>query len=388
MRTKRKVRKRYAGNLERLATGYRWRVMLDGKVYRFMVPTDDRDRAEDFAVEKYAELRRKRRESRRRPRSAGSDFLPFSALVARFREDRLPVLAKGTQKSYRHVLDAAEEYFIDLRGDPTVDDIAAADIAEYLSWRRSRPRGHHAKRAAPLDPKTLRKHRAVLSAMFDHAKVIGAVSHNPVADVPATTGDGRDPVILSSAQYDALVAACTDPMVRTYILVLGESGARSESEVRWLRWEDVDLENSRINIRSDREHRTKAGRGRRVPMTARLRDAMRAHFAAYRFAGSPWLFHHVRRAGHAERGERIRSLRRAVEGAASRAKLPATFRQHDLRHRRATKWLAEGASVVHVKEALGHADIATTMGYTHLADQHVDALLEHEDRRRGKSVAN
>lgn len=177
-----------------------------------------------------------------------------------------------------------------------------------------------------------------------------------------------------------------EDQTRLYVLMLGETGGRCESEVLWLRWEDIDLEGSRINIVSGRDgHRTKGGKSRRVPVTPRLREALRDHFAAYRFSGSSWVFHHVRRNAHAERGDRIRGLRRAVEGAAKRAELPAGFRQHDLRHRRVTKWLAEGASVVHVQHAVGHANIATTMKYTHLADEHVDALLEHE--ARGKSVA-
>ncbi len=43
-------------------------------------------------------------------------------------------------------------------------------------------------------------------------------------------------------------------------------------------------------------------------------------------------------------------------------------------------WLAEGKNPVHVKEAMGHADLATTMGYTHLAKEHLRALVEQEPR--------
>ena len=43
--------------------------------------------------------------------------------------------------------------------------------------------------------------------------------------------------------------------------------------------------------------------------------------------------------------------------------------------------MAEGKNPVHVKEALGHADLATTMGYTHLAKEHLRALVEHEPTR-------
>ena len=78
----------------------------------------------------------------------------------------------------------------------------------------------------------------------------------------------------------------------------------------------------------------------------------------------------------------------AFKSAARRAKLPPDFNQHDLRHRRVTTWLAEGKNLVHVKEALGHADLATTMGYTHLAKEHLRALVEQEpDREQLRDLA-
>ena len=55
--------------------------------------------------------------------------------------------------------------------------------------------------------------------------------------------------------------------------------------------------------------------------------------------------------------------------------LPLELHQHDLRHRRATTWLADGKNPVHVKEALGHADLRTTMGYTHLVKEHLRSLV-------------
>lgn len=66
---------------------------------------------------------------------------------------------------------------------------------------------------------------------------------------------------------------------------MGETGARSESEVLHLQWEDVDLDQGFIRIRSGGERRrTKGGRGRWVPMSLRLRRAMQEHFASYRLA--------------------------------------------------------------------------------------------------------
>ena len=64
------------------------------------------------------------------------------------------------------------------------------------------------------------------------------------------------------------------------------------------------------------------------------------------------------------------------------AKLPEGIRGHDLRHRRVTTWLADGKEVVLVKEAVGHADLRTTMGYTHLARDPLRSQLDElQDRR-------
>ncbi len=143
-------------------------------------------------------------------------------------------------------------------------------------------------------------------------------------------------------------------------------------------------------------HRTKTGRSRWVPLTPRLREALQEHAARFRMATyrgnrSPWIFHHLRGRRGYKAGDRIKSFRHAFERARERAKLPEDLRLHDLRHRRATTWLAQGANPVHVKEALGHASLQTTMGYTHLAREHLRALVgdgEAEADRRTEMKEN
>ena len=51
-------------------------------------------------------------------------------------------------------------------------------------------------------------------------------------------------------------------------------------------------------------------------------------------------------------------------------------RLHDLRHSYATLALRNGANVLTIGRLLGHADPATTMKYTHLADEMVRAATE------------
>lgn len=116
-------------------------------------------------------------------------------------------------------------------------------------------------------------------------------------------------------------------------------------------------------------------------MTPRLLAAMRRHFARYRFGGSEWVFHHITSRWQHKAGQRINSLRHAFANAAKRARLSTDLHQHDLCHRRVTAWIAEGRDVALVRDAMGHSDLRTTMGYTHLAKEHLRALVDTPRKR-------
>lgn len=268
--------------------------------------------------------------------------------------------------------------FFETHGNIRVDQVRPGHVKDYLNWRRT-----HSKHRAVASNRTLQKDRATLHAVFSFAEELELREGNPVGRVSAPKADGRDPILLTNEQYEALLTACSDrPMLALFALVLGETGMRCESEALHLRWEDVDLDAGDIRITSGRGgHRTKSGKGRWAPMTPRLKQAMRDHFAAFRFASyesgpTPWVFHHERSRRHAVAGERIRSLRSSFNAAAKRAGLPMELHQHDMRHRRTTTWLAEGKNPVLVQQALGHSDLRTTMGYAHLAREHLKALVE------------
>jgi integrase len=259
-------------------------------------------------------------------------------------------------------------------------------VARYLAWRAAQKR---ARGAGLVSPRTVALDRAVLSRVFSYAVDMEYLAYNPVAAVPTPRSDPFEPVLLTPDQYEALLEACADrPMLALYVLLLAETGMRARSEALRLRWADVDLDGGFIRVRgrtgARNDGRTKSGKGRWVPMSARLAKAMREHFAGLRFADydgvrPEYIFHHTatRRRGRKthKAGERINDLRAAFNHAADRAKLPDGFRRHDLRHLRVTTWLAGGASPVLVKEAVGHADLATTMRYTHLVRDDLRALV-------------
>ena len=267
-------------------------------------------------------------------------------------------------------------------GTPKLRTLDGPHFERFLAWRRTHgPRGE--RRSTPVSSCTLVRDRSIAHRMFKKAMQWGLIDRNPVSLTDRPKIDRRDPVLLRPEQLQALYDACTDrPMVLTYVTLLAETGVRCESEALWLTWEDVHLEDGFIWIDSSRDgHRTKTGKGRWVPITQALRPVLRDHFARYRFAqyGQPtqpskWVFHYDTTYMRCTAGDRVKSFRASFGTARKRASLPQGFRTHDLRHLRATRWLADGGDVVKVKEALGHSSLATTMIYTHLVRENLADL--------------
>ena len=174
-------------------------------------------------------------------------------------------------------------------------------------------------------------------------------------------------------------------MLHTFVAVLGETGMRCESEALHLQWEDVLFEKNFIKVVSGRDgHKTKSRRSRYVPMTKRVKEILKDHFAKYRmkmYEGqrSPHVFHHLHSHTRYHAGERIGSLYRAYKNAVDKAELPEALNQHDLRHRRVTTWLAAGKSPVLVQQAMGHSSIEITMRYYKFLPEHLRPLVEETE---------
>ena len=141
------------------------------------------------------------------------------------------------------------------------------------------------------------------------------------------------------------------------VLTLARSGMR-RGELLGLRVRDLDFNTRVIQVRQ-----AKGGHDRAVPMHEDLLVPLRQQVAGK--AGRNLVF-----PGINERNfyKHVVRLGRAIglDG----------FSPHDFRHHVATMMLERGASIMEVKEVLGHRDISTTAAYLSISPQHLRRAVD------------
>lgn len=260
----------------------------------------------------------------------------------------------------------------------------------FLTWRRTHdPDGGKLGKGQHLSGRPIEKGRAVLGRIFRIVEKGCYRAENPVRNTEVPKYDTREPVILSD---EALLKACRarDGFLYLYAPRAGRDGRpvllggalAPVGGREALRRPPLD----RLRVQGPAHQERKGPLGSHDPAAPRGDEgSLRLlSFAQYERGPTPWVFHHTTPRKKTKPGDRIESLCRSSASAVEKAKLPDDFVPHDRRHRRVTKWLAEEKSPVLVQEAVGHADISTTMRYSHLAREHLRALVDDGRQRKRK----
>ena len=215
---------------------------------------------------------------------------------------------------------------------------------------------HHRLRATP---RAANRALAILSKMFALAEDWGMAPEgaNPCRGVRKYRERRRER-FLAPGEYRRLGAmlaeaeeegwASSSAVAALRLLML--TGCRL-GEILTLRWDDVDRAAGEFRLRDG-----KTG-ARMVPLTPTA-EAVLASIP--RRPGNPWVI-----AGRAP-GARLNSITAEWYRIRARAGL-GDLRIHDLRHSYATRALSAGESLAMIGRLLGHADIASTLRYAHLA---------------------
>jgi integrase/recombinase XerD len=210
------------------------------------------------------------------------------------------------------------------------------------------------------------------------------IKHDPTLNIESPRQWKILPKSLAVTEIDAMLAQekskPQDPAFairNTALLELLYATGMRVSEIVNLRLEDLNLQASSAIVRG------KGDKERIVPFGTAARDALLTYLreARLRLCGprrSPLVF--VDRSGTGLTRERVwRIVRESkIDGKAS---------PHMLRHSCATHMVGNGADLRTVQTILGHADIATTQVYTHVAMDRLKSVYRAHHPRSKRRVA-
>jgi len=252
-------------------------------------------------------------------------------------------LASQTVGGYRAALKRANENY----GDLPIKDIQPKDIQALF------------KKMAleSYAQKTIANQRIVLNQIFNYAIIEGDIQYNPCASVKIPKGTKKTIREPASPEDEARILSSHHPWLFPLVSLL--TGLR-KGEILALKWGDIDFVENTIEITKSVEHinnkphikppKTEQG-NRLVPLLLLLKSRLLPlrgkpeHYVFSDDGGKSPL--------HKQRYNRLWELYANEVGI--------TCTSHQLRHSYATIAVEEDVNPKDLQNALGHADISTTM---------------------------
>jgi integrase len=249
----------------------------------------------------------------------------------------------STVDEYRSIRRRLVAYF----GPMPLAAIRPRDVAAFIA-------GHE------NGPATISRDVSLLHAIFGTAQREELVETNPAARAERPKLPPFRPQILEPVEVARVAKAFVDEQARAVFLTLVLTGLR-RSELQRLRWRDVDFVESVLRVRASK---TEEG-VRSIALPKTLAEELWQQRRRSNFQGDDELvFCHSER-GTIYRAETFKNALTAALTAAGVDKRPRPF--HDLRHTAITNDAAAGSSPIAVMAKAGHANMATTKRYLHLA---------------------
>ncbi|RAK60432.1 recombinase XerD [Phenylobacterium hankyongense] len=275
--------------------------------------------------------------------------------------------AKNTLTAYaRDLGDAAA--FLAARGRDLAD-AAAEDVEAYFA----------ALGARGLSPATAARRRAAVRQFYRFVLGEGWRKDDPVRRVEAPKKGRALPNVLSREEMNRLIAAAgakdgAQGLRLGCMVELAYASGLRISELTGLTLAVLARDPAYLIVKG------KGGKERLAPLNEASRAAVKAYlevrpgFLPKGDKANPWLFPSRGKGGRLT----PRRFAQLLDEAAADAGIdPARVSPHVLRHAFATHLLEGGADLRVVQTLLGHADIATTQIYTHVAGDRLREVVQN-----------
>lgn len=225
--------------------------------------------------------------------------------------------------------------------------------------------------ALPLSSATVNRYLIALNTAIKFGvKPLKWINQNPVTEVQKLKESSGRTRFLSSEEITKLLQACRNSKNKYLlpIVILGIATGARRNEIRYLRWENVNPEATRIILT-----KTKNGEVRSIFLTNIAADIVKT-LRKNKADGEVFLFPSPISPDRPIDFES--AWRYALEETAIK-----NFRFHDLRHTCGSYLAMNGASTIEVAEALGHKTLQMARRYAHLTESHTSSVLADMTKR-------
>lgn len=291
------------------------------------------------------------------PDTAEQQDIPLQQLVDEFKSYSKTNHAPSSQKRYKAILDHFKAFLKHYPYITRISHLSAKAFEDYKTLRKNQG----------AENRTINLELGLFRTMFNLAINWDYMRDNPIKKVRMLKIDNhKKPRFLSKEECRLLLDNCGGELYPIFCTFLN-TGMR-KSELENLEWQDVDFDRRKIKIRVKDNWRPKTTE-RKIPINDGLLDLLKKHYEQKQVNG--WVFHR-------KDNSKIEPnwLRKQLMQITKKCGMSDITKIHSLRHTFASWLVMNGVDLATVKTLLGHSNIATTMIYAHLADEHIDNAVQ------------
>lgn len=250
-----------------------------------------------------------------------------------------------------------------------LEDLTARTVEK---WRNNRP---------GKTPAVLNRDLKCIKAMLRKARFWGYLKENFWSDIELVREVKSRLLFYTVEELNRLLSACRSlypkkahgiPTDWEAVAMLGGRAGLRRSEIRWLTWSDVDFERSVLTVCPKDDWHPKDFEPRYIPMSDDLRTYLYCLSRTSEYVLNP----------RPSLETMSVYMRRIIHRAGLKGNL------HTLRHTFASHLVQNGATLLEVKELLGHSDISQTQIYAHLAPNHLVGAIQKLPQLRDTTVVS
>lgn len=263
-------------------------------------------------------------------------------LLQKMKEDMdLRGFSKWTEESYMLKAKNIIEYF-----KRPIEDLTMEELRNYLL--------KYLKEERNLSDRSVNYYNSVLRFIYEVTldKIINK------KQLPMMKKTRKMKNVLTKEELSTFFNACENYKYKTIFMLIYGSGLRI-SEALNIRVKDIDSKKMRIFVRKG-----KGKKERYTVLPETSLEMLREYYKRYKPNNAEgYIF--LNREGKELTVERTREMFRRYR---RKAKIDEKFVVHSLRHSFATDMIERGATILEVKELMGHSNIRSTMEYIHVAN--------------------